>query len=133
MIAFFAIPLVRKAILYGAIALAVLYGFKLWLNKHDAKVLQEGKEAIAEEQRIKAENTIKAEREALAIARKSALDAVVQLSASMDKLEGKFNDAIKQSKKTQSGNAPAVLSILDSDLNAAIRSELGRQRATNTR
>ena len=42
-------PLVRKALVYVAVSLAVLYAFKIWLNRHDDQVYRQGKIAASAE------------------------------------------------------------------------------------
>jgi len=42
-------PLVRKALVYVVVSLAVLYAFKVWLNKHDDRVYRQGKIAASAE------------------------------------------------------------------------------------
>ena len=124
-------PLVRKLLVYGAIMLVAFLSFRWWLNRHDAKVYQQGKQSVTEEQRKRAEETIKLERENLAKEKQALTLVIEQLQSQMDKLHGNLNEAIKQSKKTQASNPTIVLSIPDSDLPGAIRTEL--KRTTNQR
>jgi len=124
-------PLVRKLLVYGAIMLVAFLSFRWWLNRHDAIVYQEGKQSVTEEQRKRAEETIKLERENLAKEKQALTLVIEQLQSQMDKLHGNLNEAIKQSKKTQASNPTIVLSIPDSDLPGAIRTEL--KRTTNQR
>jgi len=124
-------PLVRKLLIYGAIAFAAFVAFRWWLNRHDLIVFQEGKQSVTEDQRKAAEAAIKLEREALAKEKLVLQARIEQLQSQMDKLHGNLNEAIKQSKKTQAGNPAVVLSVPDSDLPGAIRAEL--KRATDER
>jgi len=129
MLALLANPLVRKVVIYGAIALGILYAFRLWLNKHDNKVFQEGKESIAEEIRKEKETEIRKAREALELEKQRLLGTIEQLSHDMDKLHGNLNEAIKQSKKDQGGVPIIVSGVPDSDLNGTIREVLSGQFA----
>lgn len=123
------IPLPYKIGACAVLLFVVYMGFRQWLNNHDNKVAQETREAVTEEQRIKAEAVIKAEREALAQERKVLEARIDQLYKDKDALYGRFNEAIKQSRKTQAGNAAAVLGIPDAEINSYIRAELARVAA----
>lgn len=119
-------PAFRKFLLYLAIAALAAWAFRQWLNKHDNIVFQQGKEAVAEEQRKKFDEALASERAKLTAEKEAISKVVDQLNRNMDRLQGSLNEAIKQSKVTQAGNASAAMSVPDTQINSVIRSELKR-------
>lgn len=129
LIALWANPLVRKVLLYVAIAAAAAYGLKLWLNRHDARIYQEGKEAMAVEME-------KAKREEWAAKEKTLAEKYLSVQAATEQLTKDRMDLYRslnarlQAVKTATAHAPdAVVAIPDSQLDGAIRA-ISRQLAS---
>ena len=111
----------RKAVLYAVIALAVLYGFHLWLNRHDTKVYQQGRESMA----VELEKTKKAEWEAKGKsleeqARLLDLKAA-EITRDRQSLTRTLDDRLRSIQTYATANTASVAAVSDSGLDAALR------------
>ena len=119
----------RKAVLYGVIALAVLYGFRLWLNKHDSRIYQEGMESMA----VELEKTKKAEWEAKgkALEEQAALLDIKAAEIQRDRqsITRTLDDRLRSIQTYATANTASVTAVPDSGLDAALRA-VSRELAT---
>lgn len=115
-----------KVTLYVAIAVAIFFAGRQWLNNHDNKVAQETREEVTEAERVKAEASIKVEREMVAKELVSKQAQIDQLNADLSKTYRSLDNALRVARKAQEQNVVTVMSIPNDRINAAVRSELRR-------
>lgn len=111
----------RKAVFYGVIAVAVLYGFRLWLNKHDSRIYQEGREAMA----VELEKTKKAEWEAKGKSLEEqarVLDLkAAEITRDRQAITRTLDERLRIIQTYATANTASVAAVPDDGLDAALR------------
>ncbi len=134
-------PLVKKIIIYVGIAIIVLWAFKIWLNRHDDKVYQEGKTgALIELEKAKKDEWAAKEKE-LAKAQKDIELTRGQINLQMTALEKtrqlthdeltRVIASLKAGKEADSAKAHAVPADRLDDAIRALSAELAATKAPN--
>jgi hypothetical protein len=111
-------PVARRIIVYGAIALGVMYAGRLWLNKHDSRIEQEARIKVTQELGKSKEAEWKAKEAAIARAatdlstqKASVVAATEQLARDRADLSRTLNATLAQiqrERNRQYANAAAT-------------------------
>jgi hypothetical protein len=125
-------PLIRKGMLYGAGALAVLYGMRLWGNAQWAKGEAKGRQtavrliekAKLDEWKAK-ERSIAEQAGKLATDRETLEAQFAELRLVRRSLDEGLSRSLKQIDKTREANNAKVSAVPDDLLDGAIRSVSG--------
>ena len=81
-----------KLALYAILIGALAFGFRLWLNKHDDRILQQGKDRAVETMKADYDSRLKVSlAEAKAISNTAATDRAA-IDVRLDKLESSFDN-----------------------------------------
>lgn len=127
--ALWAIPWVKKAVLYVAIALAAAYAFHRWLVGHDGRIYQEGRESMA----VELEKTKKAEWEAKAKSlevQAALLDVkTAELVRDRQSITRTLDERLRSIQSYATANTAAVAAVPDSGLDGALRTVSGQLAA----
>lgn len=121
-------PLVRKVVLYAAIALAVLYGLRLWGNKQWAKGEQQGRVSAAVEMEKDLKAAWKAREVALsdaaknlAFERQTWATQTAELARARAGLQDSLSRSLNQIKTTHEADNAKVIAVAPDQLDAALR------------
>lgn len=121
LIKLWAIPWFRKAVFYAVIALAAAYAFRLWLNKHDRIVYEQGKAAMA----VQLEKKKQAEWEAKAktLEEQAALLDIKAAEIAKDRqsITRTLDERLRNISTHTQANAASVAMVPDDGLDAALR------------
>ena len=133
-------PLARKCILAGAALLAIFYALRLWSNRVYSEGYKSGKVAGLTEMETKKNAEWKAKADAIAAdaaktaADRRALEAQTSaLAESRRGIETALSRSLNQISTAREVNNAKVVSVADSDLDAALRSVSAELAAPKSR
>lgn len=118
-------PIFRKVVLYAAIALAVLYAGYRWLNKHDSRIYQEGRESMAVELEKEKKAEWAAKEKTLAESYLSLQAATEQLAQDRSTIYRTLDEHLRTVKTAAQANSISAAAVPDSALDSAIRAISG--------
>jgi len=123
-------PLVRKLILYGALALAALYALRLWGNRQWSAGEQAGRQAgLAEAEKAMAERQaelakgIADERQQLAKDKAEIAVQATQVAQARQDIQGALSAVVRASQARRNQNNAVVDRLSGDALDAAIRAQ----------
>jgi len=115
-------PIFRKVVLYAAIALAVLYAGYRWLNKHDSRIYQEGRESMAVELE-KEKQAEWAEKDKLLQQKESErIKERTELTKALFAKDKNLNDTLNQLRVERERDRTVAITIPANELPAAVLS-----------
>lgn len=119
--ALWANPLVRKVVIYGLIAAAAGYAFYFWLGKHDSRIYQEGREAMAVELEAKKKAEWEAKAKTLEEQAKILDIKAAEIAKDRQSIVRTLDDRLRSVKTQAQANTATVIAISDSQLDDALR------------
>lgn len=128
-IALWANPLVRKVVIYGLIAAAAGYAFYFWLGKHDSRIYQEGREAMAVELEAKKKAEWEAKAKTLEEQAKILDVKAAEIQRDRQSIMRTLDERLRSIQSYATANTAAVAAVPDSGLDGALRTVSGQLAA----